>query len=102
MAQMCITPAAENFLTHHTVAGIPFNFDLRFVHRSIEAWPPGAGMKLGFRGEKRLPAPDTHMGPPRFGIFILAGAGRFGALTSGHLVLFGCQYLSPLGFCFSN
>src|SRR5450432_338302 len=97
MTEMTAATAAMHFIAHHAVAVVG-----RFLDRSrlrvVEAWPPGAALKLLFRREQRLATSST--GKRAVALFKIerATAGCFGAMRAHDVVLLGREQLAPLGF----
>src|SRR5262245_59964727 len=53
VAQVAVAPGAEDFGSAHAMAAVGFGRDILGAHRLEEAWPAGAGVELGGRGEER-------------------------------------------------
>src|SRR3984893_3213699 len=83
---------------NHAVAGILVLHDVFFVRGSVEAWPAGARIKLCRGIEQRRSAADAVIRTRILRLPILSGEGRLGASLPRDAVLFGSQFLLPLGF----
>src|ERR1700682_5992479 len=83
---------------NHAVTGILMLHDFFFVRGSVEAWPAGARIKLCRGIEQRRSAADAVIRARIFRLPILSAEGRLGASLPRDAVLFGSQFLLPLGF----
>jgi hypothetical protein len=59
VAEMGVALAAEHFGAFHAKAAVGLLDDVLFGDGSPEAWPAGAGLKLGVGAEQRIAAADA-------------------------------------------
>src|ERR1700728_3103283 len=98
---MRVTAAAEHLGATHSVAGIALHLYVLGSDGLIVARPAGTGMVLRFRAEERLTAADAEVSSGRFGVLILAGEGRLGALLPRDVILLIGEIGSPFGIALS-
>ena len=84
------------------MAVVVLGLDAMCVGRLKEAGPAGAGLELGVRAEKRLPAADASVDALPLVVPVLAGERALGSLLPHDVVLHLGKLLAPLLFGFFN
>src|SRR5271157_2242896 len=96
VSQMSIAGAAEDLGTGHPHAAIILGADVLRIYRLPEAGPACSGVELRGRIEQRRAAADAPVDALVLVVPVLPREGRLSAFLTGHMVLLGGQFASPL------
>jgi hypothetical protein len=90
MTQVPSAPTANHFVTAHSITFVIIHGNGRIVRWFIEAWPPGARVKLCVGFKKFLLAAGAVVCAFFVVIPVLTGKSPFGPFFSQYMILSGC------------
>ena len=102
MAEMAAAATTEHFCALTEKGIVRFGDDILRCNWRCEARPSGTGLVFVFRPEQVKPAGRATVNAMLVNVGIYAAKGPFSPFFPQDVVLFLCQLLFPLFFCFSN